>query len=111
MGYIREPGYDYPDGASIIDPDGKGPAISWLRLPEVKAAKNRVHIDIRVAGEGPTDAVEQDRLIRAKMPELVALGASVVGESTLRRSARWRCDARSRGQRVLRRVTPHSRPE
>ncbi len=81
LGYISEPGYDYPDGASIIDPDGRGPAISWLRVPEGKTAKNRVHIDIRVAGEGATDAIERDRLIRAKVPELVALGASVVSEA------------------------------
>ncbi|MEV6037850.1 VOC family protein [Nonomuraea sp. NPDC052116] len=26
LGYVAEPGYDDPDGASIIDPDGKGPA-------------------------------------------------------------------------------------
>ena len=46
LGYVTEPGYDEPDGASIIDPDGKGPAIGFLRVPEGKAAKNRMHIDI-----------------------------------------------------------------
>lgn len=50
LGYVPEPGYDDPDGASIVDPDGKGPAISFLRVPEGKTAKNRMHIDIRVAG-------------------------------------------------------------
>jgi hypothetical protein len=44
-------GYD-PDGASIIDPDGVGPAIGFLRVPEGKTAKNRMHIDIRVAVGG-----------------------------------------------------------
>ena len=80
LGYMAEPGYDDPDGASIVDPEGKGPAIGWLRVPEGKSAKNRVHIDIRVAGEGPWDMPARERLIRAKVPELVALGASIVRE-------------------------------
>jgi hypothetical protein len=45
--YVAEPGYDDPDGASIIDPDGVGPAIGFLRVPEGKSAKNRMHIDVR----------------------------------------------------------------
>jgi hypothetical protein len=80
LGYVPEPGYDDPDGASIVDPDGKAPAIGWLRVPEGKTAKNRLHIDIRVAGEGPWDLAERERLIRAKVPELESLGATVVRE-------------------------------
>lgn len=80
LGYVAEPGYDDPDGASIVDPEGRGPAIGWLRVPEGKSAKNRVHIDLRVAGEGPWDMVARERLIRAKAGELVALGATVVRE-------------------------------
>lgn len=80
LGYVAEPGYDDPDGASIVDPEGKGPAIGWLRVPEGKLAKNRVHIDLRVAGEGPWDMSERERLIRAKVPDLLALGASIVRE-------------------------------
>jgi hypothetical protein len=80
LGYVPEPGFDGPDSASIIDPDGPGPAIGFLQVPEGKTAKNRMHIDIRVAGKGPWDMVERDRLIRAKVPELQALGATVVQE-------------------------------
>ncbi|MFC7595823.1 VOC family protein [Terrabacter sp. GCM10028922] len=80
LGYVPEAGYDDPDGASIVDPDGKAPAIGWLRVPEGKTAKNRLHIDIRVAGEGPWDLAERERLIRAKVPELESLGATVVRE-------------------------------
>jgi Glyoxalase-like domain len=80
LGYVDEPGYDNPDGASIIDPDGKGPAIGFLRVPEGKTAKNRMHIDIRVAGEPPWDMAERERLIRAKVSELVAVGATTVRE-------------------------------
>ncbi|MGH3449065.1 MAG: VOC family protein, partial [Nocardioidaceae bacterium] len=53
LGYEPEPGFDDSDNASIIDPDGNAPAIGWLRVPEEKSAKNRLHIDIRVAGEPP----------------------------------------------------------
>ena len=82
LGYVREPGYDDPDGASIIDPDGVGPAIGFLRVPEGKTAKNRMHIDIRVAGEPPWDLTERSQLIRSKVAELVGAGASYVREES-----------------------------
>jgi hypothetical protein len=82
LGYVHEPGYEEPDGASIIDPDGRGPAIGWLRVPEGKTAKNRVHIDIRVAGEPPWDMAERELLIRAKSAELAHAGGAVVREES-----------------------------
>ena len=82
LGYVSEPGYDDPDGASIIDPDGRGPAIGFLRVPEGKTSKNRMHIDIRVAGEPPWDMSERGRLIRAKAAELDAAGATIVREES-----------------------------
>ncbi len=80
LGYVAEPGYDDPDGASLIDPDGAGPAIGFLRVPEGKTAKNRVHIDIRVAGEPPWDMAEREQLIRTKEVLLLAAGATSVRE-------------------------------
>ncbi|MFI7215493.1 VOC family protein [Micromonospora maritima] len=80
LGYVPEPGYDDPDGASLVDPAGRRPAIGFLRVPEGKVAKNRVHVDVRVAGEPPWDMVERAGLIRAKVAELVAAGAVVVRE-------------------------------
>ena len=80
LGYVAEPGYDEPHGASIIDPAGKGPAISFLRVPEPKTAKNRMHIDVRVAGEPPWDMTEREQRIRAKSAELAADGATTVRE-------------------------------
>ena len=82
LGYVAEPGYDDDDGASIVDPDGRGPAIGFLRVPEAKTAKNRLHIDIRVAGEPPWDLAERDRLIRARVDQLVAAGARKVREES-----------------------------
>jgi hypothetical protein len=78
LGYVAEPGFHDPDGASIVDPEGAGPAIGFLRVPEGKTAKNRMHIDIRVAGEPPWDMVERAVLIRAKVERLVAAGATRV---------------------------------
>ncbi|GAA0490008.1 glyoxalase [Paractinoplanes deccanensis] len=71
LGYVPEPGYDEPDGASIVDPDGRGPAIGFLRVPEPKTAKNRMHVDLRLGGEPA---------IRAKAAELEAAGATTVRE-------------------------------
>ena len=80
LGYIKEPGFDEPDNASIVDPDGRSPAIGFLRVPEGKSAKNRMHVDIRVAGPGPWDMAERARLILQKVPELVSAGATVIRE-------------------------------
>jgi hypothetical protein len=80
--YVAEPGFDDPDNASIIDPEGRGPAIGFLRVPEGKTAKNRMHIDIRVAGEPPWNPVERERLVRERVAELVTAGATRVREET-----------------------------
>ena len=84
LGYVAEPGFDdpdeSPDSASIIDPDGVLPAIGFLSVPEGKTAKNRMHVDIRVAGEPPWDMADRASLIRSKVTELVAIGATVVRE-------------------------------
>lgn len=82
LGYVAEPGYDDPDGASIIDPDGKGAAVGFLKVPEPKTAKNRMHIDIRVAGEPPWDMAEREQLIRAKVAALVAAGGTTTREES-----------------------------
>ena len=80
LGYVSEPGYEDDDGASIVDPDGVGPAIGFLRVPEPKTSKNRMHIDVRVAGKPPWDMAEREQVIHAKVTELVAARASVVRE-------------------------------
>jgi predicted enzyme related to lactoylglutathione lyase len=47
-------------------------------VPEAKTAKNRMHIDIRVAGEPPWDMSVREGQIRAKVAELAAAGGTVV---------------------------------
>jgi hypothetical protein len=80
LGYIDEPGYEFADGAALIDPGGVLPPISFLKVPEGKSAKNRVHLDVRVSGGGPGDEVLREQRIRDKAAQLVAAGAAVVDE-------------------------------
>jgi hypothetical protein len=57
---------DEGGGAWLRDPDGIGPRLVLLDVPERKVAKNRLHIDVRV-GRGP-DAWPR---ILTKVDELV----------------------------------------
>jgi hypothetical protein len=64
---------------SIVDPAGVGPRIWFQIVPETKAIKNRVHLDVAVSG-GPRDlprALRKER-VDAKAAELLDAGASVV---------------------------------
>ncbi|WP_328540316.1 VOC family protein [Streptomyces sp. NBC_00344] len=66
------------DGAWLCDPDGMGPKLSILKVPEPKKAKNRLHIDIRVPGHGSAD--ERWTRVRAESGRLVKAGGSVLEE-------------------------------
>jgi hypothetical protein len=64
------------DGAWLCDPDGAGPRLSLLRVPEPKRAKNRLHMDLRVAGTG--SAEERWTRITKEVERLAAAGATVL---------------------------------
>ena len=61
---------------ACVDPDGIGPRLLFLRVPEGKVVKNRVHLDVRVG----TGLVGAERLaaLEAEAARLMALGASRV---------------------------------
>jgi hypothetical protein len=62
---------------SIVDPAGVGPRIWFQVVPETKAMKNRLHLDVIVAGrELPLD--ERRRLVDAEVARLSALGAAAM---------------------------------
>ncbi|GAB2713493.1 VOC family protein [Streptomyces bullii] len=63
-------------GAWLCDPDGVGPRLSILRVPEPKTAKNRLHIDVRVPGHGGPE--ERWARIRAEADRLVRAGGTVL---------------------------------
>ncbi|WP_329245821.1 VOC family protein [Streptomyces sp. NBC_01478] len=66
------------DGAWLCDPDGVGPRLSILKVPEPKTAKNRLHLDIRVPVRGGPD--ERWAAIRAEAERLVGAGGRVLAE-------------------------------
>ena len=55
------------------DPNGIGPRLFFQRVPEAKAVKNRVHLDVRV-GTGLTGD-ERVAALEAEAARLEALGA------------------------------------
>jgi hypothetical protein len=77
------PKEEWDDGASIVDPDGIGPRISFLKVPEPKTTKNRVHIDIQ-AGGGRANAhdVRWPRIMAA-VERLIEAGAVVVRQDEI----------------------------
>ncbi|GLF99575.1 VOC family protein [Streptomyces yaizuensis] len=58
---------------ACVDPSGVGPRLLFLRVPEGKVVKNRVHLDVR-AGTG---LVGDERLaaLEAECARLIPLGA------------------------------------
>lgn len=44
------PQEEWDEGAEIQPTSGTGPTISFLKVPEPKVAKNRVHLDVKVSG-------------------------------------------------------------
>jgi hypothetical protein len=54
------------EGDACADPDGVGPRLYFQLVPEPKAVKNRVHLDVRVGDEGRAAEIER----------LTALGAT-----------------------------------
>lgn len=69
---------EWDSGESIQDPAGRGPGISFLRVPEPKTAKNRIHLDVKVSGGRKVDPAERTRLIEAHVDRLVAAGGTVL---------------------------------
>jgi hypothetical protein len=74
------PPSEWDEGASIVDPDGVAPRISFLRVPEDKTAKNRLHVDVQVGGGRDQPWDERRQRIVAKVEALVAAGGTVLGE-------------------------------
>jgi hypothetical protein len=61
----------FRDVATCVDRLGTGPRLFFQRVPEPKAAKNRVHLDLQVGADAAP----------AEVRRLVALGATVAWET------------------------------
>jgi hypothetical protein len=75
------PAEEWDDGAYLSDPAGMAPGLSFLKVPEPKAAKNRVHLDVHVVGgrDNMSPEVRWPRLIGVT-EQLTVAGATVVRE-------------------------------
>jgi hypothetical protein len=62
----------------ITDPDGSGPRIWFQVVPEPKAAKNRLHLDISVGGGRAFPIETRRQRVKAEAERLAGLGASFV---------------------------------
>ncbi len=77
---VGVPPEEWGDGSYIEDPAGLRPAISFLKVPEAKTAKNRVHLDVQAGGgRGEPQEVRWAR-VQAAVARLTGAGASVVRE-------------------------------
>jgi hypothetical protein len=100
LGYVHPapPGVDLPEGAdplaawdefldrlgvpaekrnersAIEDPEGRGPRLFFQKVPEGKAVKNRLHLDVRAAPG--LSGEERMAALEAECDRLVALGAT-----------------------------------
>lgn len=100
LGYVHPapPGTELPEGADVLaawdeflertgvppeqrnrasaieDPAGRGPRVFFQQVPEDKVAKNRVHLDVRVAPG--LEGEERMAALEAECERLVALGAT-----------------------------------
>lgn len=76
------------DANAIIDPDGVGPRLFFQKVPEPKAAKNRIHLDVNIARSyDDPDAGWQAVLERSRA--LTAAGGAVVEERSDQWGERW----------------------
>jgi hypothetical protein len=77
---VGVPQEEWGDGAYIEDPQGLRAAIAFLKVPESKAAKNRVHLDVQAGGgRGEPQEVRWPRVLEA-VQRLTEAGATVIRE-------------------------------
>jgi len=60
--------------SAVVDPDGAGPRIFLQQVPEAKAGKNRLHLDVRVSDPSSEPQARDDALM-AEVERLEGLGA------------------------------------
>ncbi|MGC0421600.1 VOC family protein [Embleya sp. AB8] len=70
---------DFPgdEEAAVIAPDGR-PALLFVRVPDAKSAKNRVHLDL-----------EPDGTREAEVDRVLALGATLVADQRKPNGRGW----------------------
>jgi len=82
------PESEFNSASAIEDPDGVGPRIFFQRVPESKAGKNRLHLDVNAGGGRGTPEAERAELVDEAVAELIEHGAALVGERA-KMGERW----------------------
>lgn len=60
--------------SAVVDPAGNGPRILFHRVPEPKAGKNRLHLDVRVSAAGDVPTETRRRQVDAEVTRLRTVG-------------------------------------
>ena len=75
--HFEVPEEEWDDGANLCDPDGVLPGIGFLKVPEPKTAKNRLHLDLHVSGGRHVEPTTRMERIEAMVERLVEAGGAV----------------------------------
>jgi hypothetical protein len=73
---------EWDDGASLMDPDGVLPRLSFLKVPESKVVKNRLHLDVQTGGGRHVPFDVRWARVMAVVETLVGAGGPVVALHT-----------------------------
>jgi catechol 2,3-dioxygenase-like lactoylglutathione lyase family enzyme len=71
---------EWNSASAVVDPDGGGPRLYFQRVPEPKAVKNRVHLDLNVGGPLGTPLDERMAAVGREAKRVIDLGAEMVRE-------------------------------
>jgi hypothetical protein len=72
------PEEEWDDAAYLADPDGVRPGISFIKVPESKVVKNRVHLDVNVGGGRQEPWDDRWSRVTAAIGRLTDAGATVI---------------------------------
>ena len=75
--HFEVPEEEWDDGANLCDPDGVLPGVGFLKVPEPKTAKNRLHLDLHVSGGRHVEPTTRTERIEAMVDRLVGAGGAV----------------------------------
>ncbi|MFG2133523.1 VOC family protein [Streptomyces sp. NPDC048751] len=67
---------DIPE--SIVDPAGHGPRVWFQQVPEPKATKNRIHLDLKVGGGRDVPLAVRTQRVTITVERLIKAGAGVL---------------------------------
>jgi hypothetical protein len=66
----------WTSASAVVDPAGAGPRLFFQRVPEPKAVKNRMHLDVNVGGGLGTPLAERQARVAAAAERLAQLGGT-----------------------------------